>query len=299
MIEELKKQIELKIAETSLQSYPFPHLIIENFFPSEIFSKILEYNPFKKNVGQEWVTKQKSEDLKTNTPYFARKQINFHTEQLFLANEAEGFFWNQIKDCFFKDYWFEKLIINKYKEYFIIRFGEIVESEQFFPLFKRELFLQRHDPGYFLGPHTDVPTRVFTCIFSFADREGFDNYGTQLCVPKDPLIRCWGNGHHSPEDFEVRKIAPYKPNSFLLFFKTRQSFHAVPPIDETVPNQRYGMQFQYYEPRRGVLKDISEPDLLISKHNKRSGEKNGSKNTQTPQKTKIKNFVKRILTNQK
>ena len=32
-------------------------------------------------------------------------------------------------------------------------------------------------------------------------------------------------------------------------------------IDENVPNQRYGMQFQFYEPMQGLLKDLSEPTI--------------------------------------
>ena len=50
--------------------------------------------------------------------------------------------------------------------------------------------------------------------------------------------------------------------SSLAVFKTRHSFHAVRAIDETVPNQRYGMQFQYYEPSGGLFKDLSVPDLM-------------------------------------
>lgn len=186
-----------------------------------------------------------------------------------MADEEEQSFWEPIKSCFLNDHWFERLVFNKYREYFTIRFGELVESEDFFELFKKEFFLQRHEPGYYIGPHTDVPTRVFTCIFSFADRNGFEEYGTQLCSPKDRMVRCWGNNHYAPEDFIVEKVAPYKPNNFLLFFKTRQSFHAVKAIDDRVPNQRYGMQFQFYEPSRGLFTDLSEPDLFVTKHHKK------------------------------
>jgi hypothetical protein len=87
-------------------------------------------------------------------------------------------------------------------------------------------------------------------------------------VHRNPLVRCWGNDHHKPDDFVVRKVAPYRPNNFLLFFKTRQSFHAVKAIDATVPNQRYGMQFQLYEPPRGLFQDLSEPDLMVPKLNR-------------------------------
>ena len=59
-----------------------------------------------------------------------------------------------------------------------------------------------------------------------------------------------------------------EPNSLLLFFKTRQSFHAVEAIDQTVPSQRYGMQFQFYEPAPGLFEDLSEPELLVTRHSR-------------------------------
>lgn len=268
MINSIRQHIEAKIFEASLEPYPFPHLIIENFFPEDVFAKIIEYNPFKRNIGREWQTKKRSILSKTDTPYYARKQINFHANDEIITNKEEGKFWNQIKVCFLGDHWFEKTVLNKYKDYFIIRFGELIEDEDFFDLFRREFFLQRHESGYYIGPHTDIPTRVFTCIFSFADRDGFEEFGTQLCAPEHRLTRCWGNNHYSPDKFLVKKVAAFKPNNFLLFFKTRQSFHSVKVINDTIPNQRYGMQFQFYEPPGGLFEDLSEPKLFVSRHAK-------------------------------
>jgi hypothetical protein len=171
-----------------------------------------------------------------------------------------------LKNCFLGSNWFEGLVAKKYSEYFRIRFGDLVEEPKFLTYFRKELFLQRHEPGYYIGPHTDIPTRVFTCIFSFAAGPGFEDLGTQLLAHKDPLVRCWGNDHYSPDDFVIKKLAPYTANNFLLFFKTRQSFHSVKDIGNEVPNQRYGMQFQFYEPGGGLFKDLSVPDLLATKH---------------------------------
>jgi hypothetical protein len=266
MQQQIRAHIEAQFARAQLQHYPFPHLIIENFFPQAIFDDILRFNPFKNNHGSEWISKRQSRALKTSTPYFARKQINLHKDETFQASADEQAFWAAIKQCFIGDHWFTQLVLNKYKEFFIIRFGELIEDPAFLDMLKHELFLQRHEPGYYIGPHTDIPTRIFTCIFSFAERAGFEQFGTELCKPCDPLARCWGNDHYAPDDFVVTKVAPYTPNNFLLFFKTRQSFHAVRAIDDTVPNQRYGMQFQLYEPAGGLFHDLSEPELLSTRH---------------------------------
>jgi Rps23 Pro-64 3,4-dihydroxylase Tpa1-like proline 4-hydroxylase len=204
--------------------------------------------------------------VSSRTPYHARKQINFHAGASFDAPSEQRVFWDQITQCFMGDTWFPDLVKRKYPEYFQLRFGELVNDPDFSSLFRMELFLHRYEPGYYIGPHTDIATRVFTCIFSFAERPGFEAFGTELVRPRNRLERCWGSDHYKPDGFEVVKIAPYAPNNFLLFFKTRHSFHSVRAIDDTVPNQRYGMQFQFYEPAGGLFKDLSVPDLMHVKH---------------------------------
>jgi hypothetical protein len=265
MVADIRRQIEAKIEDATLERSPFPHLVIENFFPDYVYQKMLQYNPFLSNRGQEWMAAEASDNVSSRTPYHARKQINFHANVALEAAPDAAQFWGNLKSCFLGDNWFESVVAHKYSEYFNLRFGDLVDDPKFFTYFRKELFLQRHDPGYYIGPHTDIPTRIFTCIFSFADRHGYEDFGTELLAHNDPLVRCWGNDHYAPDDFVIKKIAPYRPNNFLLFFKTRHSFHSVRAITEDVPNQRYGMQFQLYEPPKGVFRDLSVPDLLATK----------------------------------
>jgi hypothetical protein len=262
MISAIRERIERKFDAATLDMSPFPHLVIEEFFPEDVYAKIMAYNPFKANRGEEWLSKSRSADVTSRTPYHARKQINFHNDQPFDAPDEERQFWDDLTKCFLGDDWFPSLVLHKFPTYFELRFGDLVKEGDFYSMFRRELFLQRHEPGYYIGPHTDIPTRVYTCIFSFAERPGFEEYGTELLSHHDRLVRCWGNDHYAPDDFTVTKLAPYKPNNFLLFFKTRQSFHSVKAIPDTVPNQRYGMQFQFYEPKGGIMHDLSVPDLM-------------------------------------
>jgi hypothetical protein len=262
MLLELREHIERKLAACPLDMSPFPHMIIREFLPTDVFAKVLEYNPFKTNRGEEWLSVAESKYVTGRTPYHARKQINFHVSQPFDAPPNQQSFWDVMKSCFLSDDWFPKLVMKMFPAYFELRFGDLTRDADFPSLFVRELFLQRHEPGYYIGPHTDIPTRVFTCIFSFAEKSGYEHYGTQLLVPKNRLARCWGNDHYDPDNFVIRKVAPYAPNNFLLFFKTRQSFHSVRAISEEIPNQRYGMQFQFYEPAGGLMKDLSVPDIM-------------------------------------
>ena len=261
----IRRHIQRRFAETPLERLPFPHLTISDFFPEAVYEKILAYNLFRKNRGVDWKVRSEINTLRTPTPYDHRKQINFHTGEKHLASREEQVFWRTISYVFLGDDWFLKLVQRAYPAYFDIRFGEAMLWPGFWRKMRRELFLQRHEVGYHIGPHTDVPARVFTCIFSFADRPGFEEYGTQIMRHKDPSVRCSGRQHYGFEDFQLVKTAPYAPNNFFLFFKTRQSFHAVKTIEADVPNERYGMQFQCYEPGVGLFNDLSHPDLLAPK----------------------------------
>jgi hypothetical protein len=258
----LRRHIEAQFAGAELHHSPFPHVVVSDFFPADVYADILRFNPFRANAGAQWLPPNASSNVSARTPYFARKQIDLGTGVLFDGPPAATAFWTRIRDAFLAGNWFERLVFAKHETYFRLRFGDLVDDDDFFSLMCTQLFLQRHDPGFHIGPHTDLPTRIFTCIFSFADRDGYEEYGTQLLAHEDRLVRCWGKDHYSPEDFVVRKLVPYRPNNFLLFFKTRQSFHSVAAIDDTVPNQRYGMQFQFHEPQGGVFRDLSEPELM-------------------------------------
>lgn len=262
MRDRLKGHIESRFAASSTDISPFPHMIVEDFWPADVYERLIAWNPFKNNSGVEWLSKKESSRVSSATPYFARKQINFHANQSFDAPPEQKAFWNDIKSVFLEDDWFPALVAAKFPELFRFRFGDLMDDPDVFSLFRRELFLQRHEPGYYIGPHTDIPTRVFTCIFSLAREEGWEQYGTELLSPKDRMDRCWGNDHYDYERFEVKKIAPYKPNNFLLFHKTRQSFHSVTSITPEVPDERYGMQFQFYEPHGGLFNDLSAPSLM-------------------------------------
>ena len=62
--------------------------------------------------------------------------------------------------------------------------------------------------------------------------------------------------------FDVVTTVPYAPNTCLVFFKTRHSWHSVAPEAALVPGGRLGMQVQLYEPDKGALTDLSAPDLV-------------------------------------
>ena len=262
-VAELRAHIAKKLEGQTATVFPSPHLILQDFFPEDVFQQILKFNPFigGANRGREMIDSKTMKKVRQDTPYDRRKQIDLEKEDFVAAPDAEKF-WNMISEALMGDDWLAKQIYKVYPPFFDLRFGEAVLQPNFFSQLRRKLVVQRHDAGFRIGPHTDAPHRVFTCIFAFAEREGFEEYGTEFVRPRDPKVRCWGDLHHKPEDFEVVKVAKYARNSFLVFFKTRHSFHAVKPLIAGIPNDRFGAQLAYYEPTGGLFRDLSRPDLM-------------------------------------
>jgi len=93
----VRKHIEGKLSEATIEQHPFDHLVIEDFFPAEVFDRLIEFSPFRRNAGVEWQTREASADVTSKTPYHARKQINFHADQDFEAPEDQLEFWAGLK----------------------------------------------------------------------------------------------------------------------------------------------------------------------------------------------------------
>lgn len=257
-------------AEEKLE--PFPHCIIENAFHPDDYIKILEFNPFRLTDGVEWITQ--GHNYASKTPYHLRWQINFPgmlTDLQSLDIEVHKF-WNSIYEGLIANDQLLKILISKFERYFSYRFGPLCKESKFLALVKSEAFLQRHRPGYFLGPHTDIPIRIATIIFSFAYDSNYPEFGTRFYKFKgNDLVKCSGKRHHVFEDFEEVGCSPYLPNNVFIFLKTSHSFHGVCPIEQEIPGDRYGMQIQFYEPHDEILRDLSmplkEPTFHLKDHN--------------------------------
>lgn len=91
----------------------------------------------------------------------------------------------------------------------------------------------RHQAGYFLGPHSDLFTKLVVLLIYLAPDESATHLGTSLYRPKDPNFRCHDSKHYQFSDFVRVKTAPYKPNSLLAFMRSDISFHGLDPLSQS------------------------------------------------------------------
>ncbi len=91
----------------------------------------------------------------------------------------------------------------------------------------------RHRAGYFLGPHSDLYTKLVVLLIYLAPDDSAAHLGTSLYRPRVPGFSCPDSKHYPFADFIRVKTAPYKPNSLLAFMRSDISFHGLEPLSES------------------------------------------------------------------
>lgn len=107
--------------------------------------------------------------------------------------------------------------------------------------------LVRDRSGYSIGPHTDAPQKVCSGLLYLPDPMHIGSkwgpeLGTSLYVSRTGKT-CPGGPHHDrdSEEFQFDEVwrAPYRPNTFVCFLKTDNSFHGVEPVPEGYERRVY------------------------------------------------------------
>jgi hypothetical protein len=210
----------LRTAEVSAE--PFPHYYLENVFPEEFYREMLRRLPGSAAY----------QNLFEVTDY---KLDNFrHRDQRDLR---EGFaeplpedvaeFWGRFNEWFLGPD-MAKAALASFAGPMRARFG----VEESWPSVSAEAQLIRHRAGYFLGPHSDLYTKLVVLLIYLAPDDAASHLGTSLYRPKLPGFTCRDSKHHPFEEFVRVKTAPYRPNSLLAFFRSDVSFHGVEPLSE-------------------------------------------------------------------
>jgi hypothetical protein len=108
------------------------------------------------------------------------------------------------------------------------RFGE----PSGWPAVSVEAQLIRHQAGYFLGPHSDLSTKLVVLLFYLPPDDSHPHLGTSLYRPKKSGFTCPDSNHYPFDQFVNVKTAPYRRNSLLAFERSDRSFHGVEPFTE-------------------------------------------------------------------
>ena len=209
-----------RLGEAKVLVDPYPHFCLDNIFPDEYYRALLANLPSSNSYENLYeVTTLKLDHFRHRD----QRDMNDGWTNEFPAEQKE--FWDDFDSWFLGDE-MAQAVLQTFPDQMDARFGDE------WPSVNVESQLIRHRPGYFLGPHSDLHTKLVVLLIYLAPDESTAHLGTSLYRPKHPSFTCPDSKHYEFEDFIKVKTAPYKPNSMLAFFRSDVSFHGLEPLAE-------------------------------------------------------------------
>jgi hypothetical protein len=200
---------------------PYPHYYLENVFPDDYYKSMLRYLP----DGNVYQNLYAVTDLKLDH-FRHRDQRDLNEGWTDMLPGEIRSFWADF------DEWFlgpdlARAVLHTFAGPLRERFGGAP-----WPDISIEAQLIRHRAGYFLGPHSDLYSKLVVLLLYLAPDESARHLGTSIYRPKAPGFSCPNSAHYPFEDFVRVKTAPYMPNSLLAFMRSDRSFHGVEPLSD-------------------------------------------------------------------
>ncbi|HYG78923.1 MAG TPA: 2OG-Fe(II) oxygenase [Pyrinomonadaceae bacterium] len=214
---------------------PYPHYYVEHVFPDDYYRELLAHLP------ESTVYENLFEVTTLKLDHFRhRDQRDFN----------EG--WTRMLPGGLREFWedFNRWFLSaELAQTVLDSFAAELPADKSRPEVSVESQLIRHRAGYFLGPHSDLYTKLVVLLIYLAPDESASHLGTSLYVPKEPGFRCPAGTHYQFEDFVRVKTVPYRPNSLLAFLRSDISFHGVEPLsdDDVTAGGRDLIQYVLYD----------------------------------------------------
>lgn len=210
MFSSVKGHALYRLNNAPVLTYPFPHVFVEDIFPLHYWREMSAAFP-------------RDGELKPITQ--VRNVVGL--EKRWAAGNApyrSNAFWQRHQKMF--DGCLSQALIDKFSPWLAQRFGHRSDVVKM----RDEYLFIRDEPGFGMGPHTDSPRKVISCLFYLPiipELKDSPHCGTTLYTPKDPAFRCAGGPHHNPELFDPVMTMPYVSNCLFAFVKSDVSFHGV------------------------------------------------------------------------
>lgn len=255
-LDELHRQAKEHFLErlkaSDIHPAPFPHFFTERVFPEPYYRLMLDLLPTR-SAYRKWtdVGKVKLEQ------YSRRDQCYLEDSWLASQPEDQRSFWTGFGEWFLGPE-VASAAMDLFRTDLEHRFD--CAADEWPEVYTQAIFL-RHRADYFIGPHTDIPSKVVNLLLYLPRDNTNEHLGTSLYVPKEKGFQDPGNRHYDFEDFECVETAPYRSNSALGFVKTLDSWHGVAPIDPASASQtpRDVIQYMIYDnPMRAPRKDQAQ-----------------------------------------
>jgi hypothetical protein len=211
-----------RLRAAHVEADPFPHYYIENVLPDDYYQELLHHLP----GSSVYENLYEVTDLKLDH-FRYRYQRDMNDGWTNALPPQLQTFWNSFNEWFLsRD--FAQGVLESFGEHLRARIGE----KESWPDVSVEAQFIRHRAGYFLGPHSDLYTKLVVILLYLAPDARAEGLGTSLYRPRVEGFSCPDSKHYPFEDFIRVKTARYRPNSLLAFVRSDVSFHGLEPLTE-------------------------------------------------------------------
>lgn len=229
------------IERAELIDDPFPHLYVRDVFPADFYKDLLNSLPPLDKYTQ------------YSEQYSARYSLDL-TESTVQKLGAVSPFWiafehwlnsPEMLNAMFKKFGHRMKMCHALREQYLKK-ATTPEGVTVGP----QSFLCRDFANFVLQPHTDAGAKLVVGVFYLSKDDSLIEFGTSIYRPKDPALREFHKSQRFPFDqFELVRTFENRPNSFVAFLKTDNSFHGV----EDRPHSNVGRDVLFWIPRIGKI----------------------------------------------
>lgn len=209
------------VAATAVSREPFPHLVVDDFLPADVFRRLVGtipaldcYERPERGVG----TAERGERAILPLSHIAQAgrpglDVEFLAWLNGLLGDAE------VHNC----------LISAAKPD-----DEPLRTDSA-STYRSQVILSRDLPPYEIGPHTDIPKRILSMIVYLAPGIHAGQLGTTLFSPDDDSFSCGKGIHYGFNGFRAVKTVVFRPNRALIFARSDHSFHGLLPVHARQP----------------------------------------------------------------
>ena len=234
------------ITRAELQLDPFPHMVVDEVVPPEVYALMLRSIPPVEFFGERDPIKQNLRIPAEDAPELTKQVWDFFDGVV--SREA-------IVPAVIQR--FEAPLRAHYATVFGPAWVDRAAALSQSPAGGR-VMLRR--PGYHLSPHRDPKRSMLTCLMYLAAPGDDEAYGTKIFRVSDDQESSYTQTYYPEQNgarCELTKTVPFRPNSMLVFINGTGAHGADIPADAPADLERYSYQF-YVGPSSEALAALIE-----------------------------------------
>ena len=224
MFSSVRNYLIAKIAAAPIVTEPFPHMVIDEIFPSEFYAEMTS----RRLSDDEYI--RLVDTGRVSAAYSPHRLCFMRDGQRKSPDDSDVKFWESFLAMFdnqeFLDNWLKRFApavdrrLSTDLHEFLSPEGIHVSAE---------CFLMRDRDGYMLSPHIDAQHKAMTALFYLPRADTNATIGTALYRCRKPAPSGWGV-QCERDDFEHVETVSYLPNRMIAFPNLPDSFHGGEPV---------------------------------------------------------------------